>query len=583
MREGLRSSLSVTGAVFAAAVTGLFGGEASAQTRSVPYPRVNAERLHFNPGAQDSFVADMGELLPAGTSRVGLGLQHVDGPSVTRLGGENASLRLDSRLLGNFTGAFAPNRWVQLELQLPVIFHQSESEALSSRGFAPVAQNGYGMPLAGLRVGVLRQADGMPVDLALAATIGLPMGHPGALGRDDQVPLRPAVSVGRSFGRVKVGGGLHAQLRSQENFAFRGVSGSEGDTLNHELGFTVAAAGEVLKGLRAELGLESDFALGNPGNTTQAWLGARYAVTQGMEVFALAGPGFGSLVGTPRYRAMAGVSFGLGKREETSTVRPRAAEENSHSKTQPQVAAQVGAAQQPAAAAPAPATPSKPEPLTTLDGTPSANAAPTPTPTPTPAPVAIADKDGDGVPDSQDRCPTKAAPGTEHGCGDADEDLVADHLDNCRFQPGPKENQGCPTHDKQLVLITHEKLQLLDKVSFAPGKATLLPRSKVLLDQIGRIVLDHPELERIVIEAHTDDAGRADRNLKLSQERAEAVRRYLMSLGVPGSRLTAKGRGMESPLQPATTAEGREANRRVEFLITESAGVLDEIDLLPLE
>ncbi len=545
----------------------LAGGTVAAQARTVPFPRMNVERFTFDPGGNDSLVVDMGALLPEGTTRLGIGVQHVDGAAVTRVGGDNASLRLDSRLLGNFTAAWAPNRWVQLELQLPVIFNQVEGEALASRGFAPVAQNGYAAPLVGLRAGLLRQRDGMPVDLAVSATVGMPMGHPGALGRDDQVPLRPALSVGRDFGPVKVGGGVHAQLRSQENFAFRGVSGSEGDTVNHELGFTLAAAAEVVSGLRGEAGVASDFALGNPGHSTQAWLGARYAAAKGMEVFALGGPAFGGLVGTPRYRAMAGVAFGLGAE--------RGAPDTASMAAPVEEASPVAVVEAP------PAIESFVEEPPVAEAEAEAEAEPLPVEVAEPA--ALPDRDEDGVPDGEDRCPTKAAPGTGHGCPDTDEDSVADHLDNCVFQPGPRENHGCPAYEKQRVLITKEKLQLLEQIAFPSGRATLSPRSKPLLDQVARILFDHPEMERLVIEVHANDSRRADRNLRLSQERAEAVRRYLVSLGVPERRLSAVGRGSEAPLQPATTAAGRAANRRVELLITDAPSVLDQFELLPLE
>ncbi len=577
-----------------AAVALLSAGGAFGQSRSVPFPRVNIERFSFNPAAKDSLAVDMGELLDEGGYRVGIGLQYADSPAVTRLGDEYANLRLDNRFMGHLTGAYSPNKWVQLEFQLPIIFNQSESSALSDRGFAQISSNGVISPLVGARVGLLRQHEGMPLDLALSATIGLPFGDAGALGRDPQVPFRPALSLGRDFGKVKVGGQLYAQFRSQENYgpSYRGVSPSNLDTVEHEMGLALAASGTVTDGLRAEVGLISDFALENGGNSTQTFVGARYALSEKMEVFALGGPAFGELVGTPTFRVMGGLAFGMGG--VASSPKPAPA---------PEPIAVITPEPEPAA---------PPENLDTDgDGVPDSKDAcpnevgpahragcPVPDKDGDGVPDDIdrcpdekgdvdeggcpaKDSDGDGVPDKADRCPQKAGPGTEHGCPDTDNDGLADHMDNCVTRAGPSENQGCPPKEKQLVVITQEKLQILDKVYFAPGKARIMPKSRILLNQIARVLKEHPEIEKVVIEGHTDSVGKPERNLKLSEDRANAVRTFLVKAGVAPERLDAKGFGDQNPIQPNDTADGREANRRVEFVIPQaeqsaSAGSLVE-------
>jgi outer membrane protein OmpA-like peptidoglycan-associated protein len=80
-------------------------------------------------------------------------------------------------------------------------------------------------------------------------------------------------------------------------------------------------------------------------------------------------------------------------------------------------------------------------------------------------------------------------------------------------------------------------------------------------------VLAHPGAGVIRVEGHTDDRGRDDYNLDLSQRRAEAVKAYLIGKGVPPERLEAKGFGETQPLKPNTTQRNRAANRRVEFVI----------------
>ena len=75
------------------------------------------------------------------------------------------------------------------------------------------------------------------------------------------------------------------------------------------------------------------------------------------------------------------------------------------------------------------------------------------------------------------------------------------------------------------------------------------------------------EDERYEISGHTDNVGKDADNLKLSQERAEAVKAYLVKKGIKASRIVAKGYGATRPVAENTTPEGRQKNRRTELLI----------------
>jgi len=178
------------------------------------------------------------------------------------------------------------------------------------------------------------------------------------------------------------------------------------------------------------------------------------------------------------------------------------------------------------------------------------------------------DADKDGILDEQDSCPNEAGIPELKGCPakDTDKDGVADHLDNCPNEAGPAENQGCPAKQKQLVVIKADRIEIKDKVYFDSGKATIQSRSNALLDQMAKVLTQHPEITKVTVEGHTDDSGQAETNKTLSQQRAEAVQAYLIKKGVPADRLEAKGFGSERPVAPNTTAEGRTANRRVEFI-----------------
>jgi len=74
---------------------------------------------------------------------------------------------------------------------------------------------------------------------------------------------------------------------------------------------------------------------------------------------------------------------------------------------------------------------------------------------------------------------------------------------------------------------------------------------------------------RIRIEGHTDNVGSPEQNRELSRKRAQAVKDYLVHKGIAPSRLTVEGVGPDKPIAPNTIAEGRAANRRVEFIIVE--------------
>jgi outer membrane protein OmpA-like peptidoglycan-associated protein len=179
------------------------------------------------------------------------------------------------------------------------------------------------------------------------------------------------------------------------------------------------------------------------------------------------------------------------------------------------------------------------------------------------------DTDGDGVADYRDACPntTPHAIGfvDAHGCElDSDTDGVPDYMDECPHVFGVSANKGCPE-------IKREVRQLLQKamqgIEFETGKATIKRKSYPLLDQIAQIFIDNSNYI-IEVQGHTDNTGNAEVNQRLSEQRANAVMKYLISKGVPAERMTAVGYGQNVPLADNKTAAGRQKNRRVEFKIT---------------
>jgi outer membrane protein OmpA-like peptidoglycan-associated protein len=125
-----------------------------------------------------------------------------------------------------------------------------------------------------------------------------------------------------------------------------------------------------------------------------------------------------------------------------------------------------------------------------------------------------------------------------------------------------------PSPKKSLVIVKNDKIEILQQVHFATGKATILADSYSLLQQVVDAVVRN-NIRRVRIEGHTDNRGKKDFNLKLSDDRAKSVADYLVSQGIEKSRLDAQGLGDSRPVAPNLTARGRELNRRVEFFIIE--------------
>jgi len=125
----------------------------------------------------------------------------------------------------------------------------------------------------------------------------------------------------------------------------------------------------------------------------------------------------------------------------------------------------------------------------------------------------------------------------------------------------------CPVITIDKVVIKPDKLELKDKIQFLVNQAVLEPASFPVLDQVAKILRDNQGF-KVALEGHTSSEGGDVRNQTLSQERAQAVLGYLADRGVSRDRLLATGYGSSRPTESNETESGREANRRVEFLVT---------------
>ena len=155
------------------------------------------------------------------------------------------------------------------------------------------------------------------------------------------------------------------------------------------------------------------------------------------------------------------------------------------------------------------------------------------------------DSDGDGVPDFYDKCPNTPA-GTK------------------------VDGSGCPLAKPEVkVYVTEEDKRVvkdaINNLEFDLGKATIRAKSLPSLDRVAKLLTD--KNFSLKLAGHTDNTGSDALNLRLSKDRAESIKAYLVSQGANASRIEATGYGKTQPIATNKTAAGRQANRRVEFTL----------------
>jgi len=207
-----------------------------------------------------------------------------------------------------------------------------------------------------------------------------------------------------------------------------------------------------------------------------------------------------------------------------------------------------------------------------------------------------ADTDSDGVLDKDDFCPREAGP-APNGCPDPDPDHDGVPLpcDQCPKEVGVKPT-GCPIRDTDGDGIFDDKDKCVDKpetkngfedddgcpdqipdavkkfsgviqgISFDKNKATIRPQSKATLGNAATVMKNFPSIS-FEISGHTSSEGDAAVNQRLSQERADAVKQWLVDNGVSADHIKTRGAGADEPIADNKTAAGREKNRRIEFKV----------------
>ncbi|KFE64062.1 Flagellar motor rotation protein MotB [Hyalangium minutum] len=592
----------------------------SALAQPQTLPKLELERLTLNPNGAGSLLVGTGEVLNAGGYRFSFTGHYQHDPLALYRDGEKQGSLVKGRVTGHLSAAYALFNWLELSAQVPVLLTQSGDDLTQFIPEQPSTGPGLGTPYLGVRFGLLSQEDEQPVDLSLGAQVGLPVGSASALAKDGSPRIIPSVMVGRRFGSLRAGLDAGIVVRSVstlvEDFNIQDEVGSE-----LRLGGVLATTGE---GIRGELNLIGSVPFSRSGGTLEALAGARLPMSSKIEAYGLAGVAVGEAPGTPTFRALLGVAYGhtpprcVAGGKHTAEECPDLDDDNDGVKnaldTCQGQSGRVDAQGCPVKDVDGDGVVDPDDKCVTVPGLAQFQGCPDTdkdgiedTADKCPQVPGVAqfqgcpdtDKDGiedaadkcpqvpgvaqfqgcpdtdkDGIEDAADACPTEPGIAELKGCPakDTDGDTLADHRDNCPTEPGPVDNQGCPVKEKQIVAIQKDRLEIKDKVYFDTDKATIQRRSFKLLDQIAKVIIEHPELEKVWIEGHSDERGSNMYNTELSQRRAEAVREYLIKKGVAPGRLDAKGMGRSRPVAPNTTEAGRAANRRVEFLTTPREG-----------
>lgn len=121
------------------------------------------------------------------------------------------------------------------------------------------------------------------------------------------------------------------------------------------------------------------------------------------------------------------------------------------------------------------------------------------------------------------------------------------------------------------VKVMAKMIQITERVEFETDSSTILSASHSLLDEVVKALKEHPEIQLVEVQGHTDSTGKAAHNMKLSRARAKSVQTYLTEKGIDAKRLKSKGYGLTKPIADNDTDEGKQKNRRVEFHILKRA------------
>ncbi len=486
----------------------------------------------------------------------------VNDPLVVRMGNQRLGSLVGERMDLNLGGSYTILPWLRVGADLPIVLYQTRDQSIMGVGtLSHLQQAGVGDLRIVPKIQLLRQ-DRHGLELALLGTVSIPTGKSSAYLDEPGPTWVPGIAVSRSFDPIGLRVGVNLAYRWREDttlldikvddeFEARGGAALRLDALGLPP-FEVGAA--LLSATSASRLYEKSNAISLEGQTYLAYYFKR------AQVFASVGEGLRNGFATPDWRALIGVrpifedrdrdQDGILDDEDKCPDDPEdkdgfedadgCPDPDNDQDGVPDVADKC---------------PNAPE---DKDGFEDADGCPDP------------DNDQDGIPDAKDGCPNQAGPKENNGCPDADRDQdgIVDRLDKCPDVPGVRELDGCPPPPPPPPPL-RKKIEIIGKIEFETNKAVIQPESFPIVDQVVKVMKERAHIKLVRVEGHTDSRGKRGKNRTLSQQRAEAVVRYLIEHGIAGERLVAKGYGPDKPIDDNATESGRDRNRRVEFTVLE--------------
>lgn len=483
----------------------------------------------------------LGHLDPSGAAV----LNYTSRPLMLEQGGEKVAL-IDQQLGMHLVAGVGLFDLVELEVGLPVYFI-NDSELSTSDIEGGVVGDINITP----KVQILSR-ENSPVGLAAKVDVTAPTGDENALVGKGSVTAAPGVIVDYQLANIVFATNLGVRIMEENGIG--NLKGSD------RFEYGVGAEAGFLDGL-LRVGGElygstqlSEFFGQKEEDPLEGILGAKVVTDSGFSILAGGGAGFISGVGSPEFRGFVGLGYTVMPTEEAPEPTEEPVEEE-----QEVIADRDGDG-----------VPDDEDECPDEPGPAENNGCPVEE-----EEEPLPDRDGDGVPDVDDECPDEPGPAENNGCPlepDRDGDGIPDAVDKCPDEPGVEEYDGCPPPPEEVTATRErEEIKITNKVYFEMGEATLKEESYSLLDQVALVLRTNPDITKIEIAGHTDRVGPADENQVLSEERAQAVKDYLVEKGIAAERLEPKGYGEMEPEVNPEGAKDQAENRRVEFKILEQS------------
>ncbi len=544
-------------------------------------------------GVQSPFAA--GHITP----HVGLYLDYAHNPLVLRTTDTNDNIAsvVNNQLFLHLNGSFSLWNRLNINVDVPVaLFQSGDSRTDLDAAFKSPSKAEFGDLRLGLRVRLYGDYHSI-FQIAIGGYLWFPTGSKGSYVSDGTFRGLPQIILGGRGDRVVWSFAAGPEIRGGQTYG--GVTQGTMIKTGAGVGFL------LLDSRRLQIGpeLNAAFTLESASKRNinfEALVGARYRVISDLELGLGVGPGFTAGIGTPDFRGVFMIAYtpeqkkapedrdkdGILDKDDACPDEPGIASDDPKKHGCPlRDRDKDGIADDKDACPDEYGVPSDdpkkhgcPVRDRDQDGIPDdADACPDVKGVATQDPKTNGcppDRDGDGILDDVDACPdVKGFPSQdpkENGCPkDTDGDGFRDDKDACPNEkgvadPDPTKN-GCP----KAVRVSDKEIFILEQVQFDTDKATIKKVSDTLLDEVAGVLKEHPELTKLEVQGHTDSRGNKQHNELLSQRRADAVMKALIKRGIDKGRLTAKGFGPNSPIASNDTDEGRQKNRRVQFVILE--------------